>query len=95
MSSEGERWVAFVRARLDGKEAAAKAARWSYSHSVAEPDRALREVEFGRAVVASYQRSVAMVGEYLSVPDRRLVEAQAAIWSDHPDYAALVPWPAP
>ncbi|HTU03552.1 MAG TPA: DUF6221 family protein [Candidatus Sulfotelmatobacter sp.] len=46
----------------------------------------LREVAAMRAVVADYRASVRGFGEGLSVPERRLALAFAAIWSDHLDY---------
>jgi hypothetical protein len=51
-----------------------------------DPARALREVEAARAVVAAYEKSVRMVGESLSVSNRRLVLAFAAVYGGHPDY---------
>jgi hypothetical protein len=96
--------IAFAKARLDEDEARATAAlaewdqnamEWedlpdaSYAHARwHDPARVLREVAAVRAVIATYERSVRMVGESLSVPDRKLTEAFAAVWSDHPDYQA-------
>jgi hypothetical protein len=56
-----------------------------------DPARALREVAAGRAHLAAYQASVRSVGEGLSRTARAVVEADAAIWSDHPDYARIAP----
>jgi Family of unknown function (DUF6221) len=52
------------------------------------PKRALAVVEAGRALVAAYERSVRAVGVGLSQDLRRPLLAHAAIWNDHPDYAA-------
>src|SRR5690242_16409771 len=51
-----------------------------------DPARVLREVEAKRKHLAAYRASVRQVGESLSVPARRVVEADAAVYSDHPDY---------
>ncbi len=129
MSSE-DALVAFVSARLDEDEAAARAAtpgpwvvgwgeegEWRYGGHVAsmgeekrillimntgyvrsrhvetathiarhDPARVLREVEAVRAVVAAYEKSVRVVGEGLSVSNRRLVLAFAAVYGAHPDF---------
>ncbi|HLK73777.1 MAG TPA: DUF6221 family protein [Streptosporangiaceae bacterium] len=51
-----------------------------------DPARVLREVEAVRAVVAAYEKSVRVVGEGLSVSNRRLVLAFAAVYGAHPDF---------
>jgi hypothetical protein len=52
--------------------------------------RALREVEADRAILSAYQRSVQAAGHDLSNDLRQLLIARAAVWQDHPDYAAAV-----
>lgn len=52
--------------------------------------RALREVEADRAILSAYERSVRAAGHDLSNDLRRLLIARAAVWHDHPDYAAAV-----
>jgi Family of unknown function (DUF6221) len=47
---------------------------------------ALALVAAVRLAVDQYQGSVRAIGEPLSVPDRRVVQAMAAIWADHPHY---------
>ncbi len=94
--------IAFLRARLDEDEAAAKAVRpdQDYADSAHQerwsPARVLREVAAMRAVVRRYERGAA--GELPEwKADRELTEAAlaillgvlrdlAAIWGDHPGY---------
>jgi Family of unknown function (DUF6221) len=49
--------------------------------------RALREVQADRAILSAYERNARTVR-----PEdiRRLLMARAAVWQDHPDYAAAV-----
>jgi len=49
-------------------------------------ERVLRDVAAKRAILAAYSASVRSFGEGLSVSHRRLVQALAAVYSDHPDY---------
>jgi hypothetical protein len=91
----------FLAARLDEKEAAAPEFHeagvcagcndWDAGFDPGQcdcgyPARVLREVAAVRAVLDAYQRSVRGLGEGLSVAYRRLVQAAAAVYSDHPDY---------
>ena len=55
-------------------------------HLAGRKAKRLREIAAMRAVVASYEKSVRMVSEGLSVPERRLTQAVAAIWEDHAAY---------
>lgn len=48
--------------------------------------RTLAEIDAKRKHLAAYQASVRSVGEGLSVPERRVVEADATVYSDHPNY---------
>jgi Family of unknown function (DUF6221) len=54
--------------------------------------RALREAEADRAILSAYERSAraATAGTSFSHDLRRLLIARAAVWQDHPDYAAAV-----
>lgn len=77
--------MAFVTARL---AEAWSAARDRELTAGLDGSPETRMIDALRAVVEAYEKSVRMVGEGLSVSYRRLVQAVAAIWSDHPDYRA-------
>lgn len=56
-----------------------------------DPARVLREVAAKRAHLDAYLASVRRLGVGLSGELRRVVEADAAVYGDHPDYPA--DWP--
>jgi len=74
----------FIRDRQDEDELS-----WLPSH---DPMRAriLRDIEAGRAILLAYERSGRAIGAGLSKDIRALLVARAAIWQDHPGYAAAV-----
>jgi hypothetical protein len=85
--------AAFVKARLTEEEPSDRCGCLDTNHVPActpQPwkDRKRREITAIRAVVAAYEASVRQVGEGLSVRDRRLVLAFAAVWPDHEGYRA-------
>ena len=94
--------TAFIAARLDEDEAAAKDVRyvWPTDFDVAlNPARVLREVEAKRAIVAEYTAFMRPVRAGQSIGKRpgpglegavteleRVVKLIAAVYSDHSDY---------
>jgi Family of unknown function (DUF6221) len=52
--------------------------------------RALREAEADRAILSAYLDSARAARGGASCDLRRLLVARAAVWQDHPDYAAAV-----
>ena len=55
-----------------------------------DPHRALREIEAARAIMSAYERSIRAIGVGLSKDIRQMLIARAAIWQEHPGYAAAV-----